>query len=71
MSSQLQKDYAQQILTDIAKINPYKSNDKNMAFIWATGYLAGFIASLAEEDPFVYKRFSKHIEEQRLPRFKR
>lgn len=65
-----QKQLANQILTDISKVNPYTSEDKSMAFIWAAGFLAGYIASLAEEDMFVYKRFKRHIEEQRLPKFK-
>jgi hypothetical protein len=50
---------ANQILTDVARVNPYPQSGE--AYLYAAGFLAGYIAQLAEEDPFVYKKFRKHI----------
>ena len=64
MSTPQQKAYANQILRDLSQVNPYSKTDGMIAYLYAAGYLAGFIASLAEEDPFIYKRFKRHIDEQ-------
>ena len=31
--------------------------------LYSTGFLAGYLASLMLEDPYVYKRFKHHIEQ--------
>ncbi len=70
MPSKQHENYCNQILRDIAKVNPYTREDGRIAYVYATGFLAGYLASLAEEDPYIYKRFKQHVEAQRLPRFK-
>lgn len=55
---------ANQILVDIAQLNPHHQQDKNLAFLWAAGYLAGYIAQMSSEDPFVYKRLKRQIDRQ-------
>lgn len=64
MSTSQQQAYANQILRDVAQVNPYAKTDGMTAYLYAAGYLAGFIASLAEEDPYVYKRFRQHVDKQ-------
>ncbi len=54
-----------QILRDLARVNPYTSQERDHAYVYATGFLASYLASLSEEDPWVYKRFKRHIEENR------
>ena len=61
MSNQ-QKRYANQILADLSRVNPYTKRDGMIAYLYAAGFLAGYLASLAEEDPFIYKRFKNHID---------
>lgn len=63
MSTPRQKQYASAILNDLSQVNPYTKKDGMIAYLYAAGYLAGFLASLAEEDPWIYKRFKKHIED--------
>ena len=64
MSQEYHRKIANQILTDVAKVNPYMKKDGPIAYLYAAGYLAGFIASLAERDPYIYKEFKQLVEEQ-------
>jgi hypothetical protein len=50
-------EYANWIVTVIQK----QRNDP----LYSTGFLAGYLASLMLEDPYVYKRFKNHIERVR------
>lgn len=58
------KALANQILTDLSRVNPYTKRDDQQAYMYAVGFMAGYLASLSEEDPWVYKRFKRHIEQQ-------
>jgi len=64
MTNEYHRKTANQILTDVARVNPYMKKDGPIAYLYAAGYLAGFIASLAERDPYVYREFKQHVEEQ-------
>ena len=44
------KDIADWILREIATINPYTSEQKTLAFIWATGFLARCCAEMIWRD---------------------
>ncbi len=70
MPSNNHKAIANQILTDLSRVNPYTKRDDQQAYMYAVGFMAGYLASLSEEDPWVYKRFRQHIESQRLPKFR-
>ncbi len=59
-----------QILRDLARVNPYSSTERGEAYVYATGFLASYLASLSDEDPWIYKRFRQHIEAQRVPKFR-
>lgn len=63
MQTKEQAYYTQAISQAIARVNPYNSRDNNLGYIWASGFLAAYLASLAAEDPFVYKRLIKHLEQ--------
>lgn len=58
---------AHQILRDIGEINAYDGENKTLAALWAAGYLAGYIADMAAEDPFVYKKLRRQMETQSKP----
>ena len=69
-----QKQMAEHLLEAVASVNPYSkqgTNAKQEYNIYQGGFLAGYLASLMEEDPFVYRRFMKHIEQRRVKPFKR
>ena len=69
-----QQRMAEQILREVASVNPYNNQGTNARSeynIYQGGFLAGYLASLMEEDPFVYKRFTRHIEDCRRNRAKR
>lgn len=71
MATKQPRALVDQILRDISELNPYTSNNKEQAFIWATGFLASYLASLSEEDPWIYKRLRQHISEHKYrPRYK-
>jgi hypothetical protein len=56
---------AKDILTLVGQINPYnrqKDNDTTLYNLYAAGFLAAYLASLMREDPYIYRRFYKHIE---------
>lgn len=57
--SEQRKRIANQVLTDLARVNPYPQSKE--AYVYAVGFLAGYIAQLAEEDPFIYKKFRHHV----------
>ncbi len=74
MITNKQRQMAEHILTEVASVNPYNkaaANAKQEYNIYQGGFLAGYLASLMEEDPFIYRRFMKHIEQRRLKPFKR
>jgi hypothetical protein len=48
----------------LAELNPYTHKDGRIAYVYATGYLAGYLASLMREDPFIYKRFLNHAKQK-------
>jgi flagellar hook assembly protein FlgD len=64
VSKRYREDIANQILRDLAKINPYTSNDSTKGSLYAAGFLAGYLAQLSEQDPWVYKKLKAHIEQQ-------
>ncbi len=56
---------AKDILTLVGQINPYnrqRDNDTTLYNLYTAGFLAAYLASLMREDPYIYKRFYKHIE---------
>jgi hypothetical protein len=54
------KDYTQAIINQVAELNPHYNQDGRIGYVYAAGYLASYLASLMQEDPYVYKRFVKH-----------
>jgi hypothetical protein len=56
------------VMRAIQTINPYSSQEGRIGYIWASGYLASYLASLAEEDPYILKRFLKHTEQVKARR---
>ena len=55
------------ILRAVADRNPYRRDQLNRRsefYIYNQGFLASYLASLAEEDPWILRRFLKHCEDQ-------
>jgi hypothetical protein len=65
LSKTYKEQIAHQILKDIAQVNPYTATDKSKGALYAAGFLAGYLAQLAESDPWVYKRLKQHIEQRK------
>ena len=65
MSKKYQQQLADQILRDLATINPYTATDKTNGSLYALGFLAGYVAQLSEEDPWTYKKLKQRIEQQK------
>ena len=64
------KDIADWILREIASINPYTSENKTLAFIWATGFLARCCAEMIWRDNHNLTIFNKIRESARQKRAK-
>jgi hypothetical protein len=61
-----QRQQAQALLDLIAANNPYNKQNLNQNtefYIYQSGFLASYLASLCSEDPWMLKRFEKHIEQ--------
>ncbi len=67
MATQKQREYAEWILAEVGKINPYNksaANSTNEYYIYTSGYLAAYLGSLLAEDIIMRKQFERHIQEQ-------
>jgi hypothetical protein len=55
----------------VAETNPYRRDQQNRRsefYIYNQGFLASYLASLAEQDPWILKRFLDHCDEVRRPK---
>ncbi len=61
------KERTDWILDVLGQVNPYKrqeANRKTELYIYNMGYLASFLASKMQEDPFIAREFLTHAKEQ-------
>lgn len=56
------EDLVDYIILAIRRTTPY--TNKEQGYIYAVGFLASYLASLSQEDPFILRRFIRHCEEQ-------
>jgi hypothetical protein len=56
------KDYTDYIIGSVQAINPHSNQEGRVGYVYAAGFLASYLASLMQEDPWAYKRFQQHIE---------
>jgi hypothetical protein len=71
LSKQQQHSYAQWVLDQVAQINPYnrqQTNRKDEFYIYQAGFLASYLCSLMREDPYIQKRFSRHLDKIKSPK---
>lgn len=57
------------ILATVGQVNPYNRSGQNLKsefYIYNMAFLASYLSSLAEEDPYILRRFLKHVEQQRV-----
>jgi hypothetical protein len=55
--------YTKWIIEQIRTVNPYNLNDDRKGYVYASGFLASYLASLMQEDPWLARKFRKHIQE--------
>lgn len=61
-------DYIQQA---VSYVNPYRRdqlNKRSEFYLYNQAFLASYLASLAEEDPFILKRFIRHCKDLDRPK---
>ena len=56
------KQYTDAIIDSLRGINPHNAEEGRIGYVYASGFLAAYLASLMREDPYVYKRFVRHID---------
>ena len=64
MATKQQKDMALWILDQIGSVNPYNWQGeirKSEYYIYESGFVAAYLASLMIDDPWERKRFEQHI----------
>lgn len=71
LHTQQQQREAQWVLDQIASVNPYNRQQANRLdefYIYQAGFLASYLNSLMREDPYIQKRFLKHIDKIKSPK---
>ena len=66
-----QQRHAQWVLDQVAMVNPYNrqgTNSKEQFYIYQSGFLAAYLMSLMREDPYIQKRFTRHIQAVKPPK---
>ena len=66
MATDEHKRMTEWVLAQAAQINPYarsQANLKSEYYIHQMGFLASYLASLMEEDPYIARRYQKHIKD--------
>ena len=64
MTTPNHKRNTEAIIRAIQQVNPYTTNEGRIGYVYAAGFLASYLASLAEEDPWILKRYLKHCDDQ-------
>jgi hypothetical protein len=61
MATKEHRELANYIIGLIGQINPHTQQEGRIGYVYALGFLASYLASLAEEDPWILKRYVKHV----------
>ncbi len=64
MATLKQKEYAEWILNEVGKVNPYNRQGQNMPkeyYLYTAGWLAAYLGSYLSEDVIMRKQFEQHI----------
>jgi hypothetical protein len=64
---QTHRELTEYIILLASKRNPYNRQGANTKIEYLTynmGYMASYLASLCEQDPYILKRYKSHCEEQ-------
>lgn len=56
------QEMSRYILEAVARINPHNRSEGRIGYIWAAGFLAGFLAHILCEDPILFRKFRNYIE---------
>ena len=59
------QEYCDWIIQSLRTVNPHTSEEGRIGYVYASGFLAAYLASLMREDPYMYKRFRMHIERRK------
>ena len=62
------QEYCDWIIQSLRAVNPHTSEQGRIGYVYASGFLAAYLASLMQEDPYIYKRFRKHIDQVKQSR---
>lgn len=68
MATKQQKDLAMWVLEQVGSVSPYNrqgENNKDQYNIYQSGFLAAYLASLMQNDPWEIKRFEQHIKSKK------
>ncbi len=69
MATQKQKDYAEWILEEVGRVNPYNRFGENLPreyYLYSAGWLAAYLGSLLSEDIRLRQQFEQHIKAKKI-----
>lgn len=55
------KEYTDYIINSVRVINPHSAAEGRIAYVYASGFLASYLANILSEDPIAFKEFERHI----------
>jgi len=64
MATAKQREYAEWILEQVGRKNPYNrqgTNSSHEYYIYTAGYLAAYLGSLLAEDAIMRQQFERHV----------
>ncbi len=67
MATLKQREYAQWILQEVGRVNPYNRQAQNLPVeyhLYNSGYLAAYLGSLLSEDIILRRQFEQHVQRQ-------
>jgi hypothetical protein len=61
MTTLKHKEYTDYIINSVRVINPHSAAEGRIAYVYASGFLASYLANILSEDPIALKEFERHI----------
>ena len=59
------KQYTSYILESVSRVNPHTGDQGRIGYVYASGFLASYLANILAEDPIAMREFERHIEHRR------
>ncbi len=62
MTTLKHREFTNYIIESIRVINAHTAQEGRIAYVYASGFLASYLANILSEDPIAFKQFQQHIQ---------